>query len=116
MKSWLRRYRANPQAAFRLFCFPYAGGSAQVFRYGGIGMSGSVEVLPIQLPGHGDRLMEKPHASITELVEAVSQALMPYLDMPFALFGHSLGAIICYEIARYLRRNGGYTPVHLFAS
>jgi len=77
-----------------------------------------VEVCPLQLPGRGSRLHEAPFTSMTALVEAMSQAILPHLNKPFALFGHSMGAAIGFELARRLRREGGgrTQPVKLFVS
>jgi medium-chain acyl-[acyl-carrier-protein] hydrolase len=61
-------------------------------------------------------MFEKPHTNIIPLAEDVGNAITPYIDKPFALFGHSMGAIISFEVARYLRRSGAPAPVHLFVS
>lgn len=70
----------------------------------------------MQLPGREHRLRERPFTSLTALVPVVAQALEPYLDKPFAFFGHSLGAIIAFEVARQLRRENGPSPLALFVS
>ncbi len=75
-----------------------------------------VEVGPIQLPGRGSRLSEPPHERLSSLVQAIAPALLPHLDKPFALFGHSMGAIICFELTRHLRRQHQPGPVHIFVS
>ncbi len=114
--SWITYYQPNCQAKIRLFCFPYAGGNAIIFRNWQNALPSHVEVCPVQLPGRGTHLMEAPFTQIYPLIEATAQALLPYLDKPFAFFCHSLGALISFELARYLRRKYGKQPVHLFAS
>jgi medium-chain acyl-[acyl-carrier-protein] hydrolase len=77
-----------------------------------------VEVCPVQLPGRGTRLTEPPFTQLSRLVQALAEALFPLLDKPFAFFGHSLGALVSFELARQLRRQHGVgvQPVHLFVS
>ena len=114
--SWIASRKPNPQARLRLFCFPYAGGGASIFRTWSDGLPMDVEVCPVQFPGRGTRLTETPFTQLSPLVQAVAQALVPLLDKPFAFFGHSLGALIGFELARQLRRQSGVQPVRLFVS
>jgi len=114
--SWIIYRKPNSRARVRLFCFPYAGGSALVFRTWSDGVPPEVEVCPIQLPGRGTRLRELPCTRLAPLVQALAHALSPLLDKPFAFFGHSLGAIVSFEFARQLRRQRGVEPAHLFVS
>lgn len=100
----------------RLFCFPYAGGNASIFRGWAEQLPKYLEVCPVQLPGRGTRTRESPFNSLTPLVEALAQAMPPELEKPFAFFGHSMGAIIGFELARHLRKRGLPEPLHLFAS
>lgn len=113
---WLAHARPNPKVALRLFCFPYAGGAAQIYRAWQQSLRSLVEVWPVQLPGRGHRLSEAPFNNLEFLVQAVAGALVPHLDKPFALFGHSMGALIAFELARRLRLDHGREPVHLFVS
>ena len=106
----------SPGARLRLFCLPYAGGGASIFRTWPDGLPADVEVCPIQLPGRGTRLMERPFTQLSPLVEALAQALVPLLDKPFAFFGHSLGALVSFELARHLRSLYGVCPVRLIVS
>ena len=87
-----------------------------MFRTWPDGLPADVEVCPVQLPGRGARLMEPPFTQLSPLIEALAQALFPLLDKPFAFFGHSLGALVSFELARYLRRQHGLHPVRLFVS
>lgn len=108
--------RSHPQARLRLFCFPYAGGGALVFRNWHTELPANVEIYPVQLPGRGNRLREQPFTNLFELAEAAATELLPYFDKPFAFFGHSMGATISFELIRALRRMNGPLPCHLFIS
>jgi surfactin synthase thioesterase subunit len=114
--SWIAFRKPNPEARLRLFCFPYAGSGASIFRTWSDGLPTDVEVCPVQFPGRGIRLMETPFTQLSPLVEALAQALEPLLDKPFAFFGHSLGALVGFELARQIRRRSGVQPVRLFVS
>jgi medium-chain acyl-[acyl-carrier-protein] hydrolase len=114
--SWIACRKPNPQARLRLFCFPYAGTGASIFRTWSDGLPADVEVCPVQFPGRGTRLMETPFTQLSPLVQALAQTLVPLLDKPFAFFGHSLGALVGFELARLLRRQSGVQPVRLFVS
>jgi len=115
--SWLQYWQRKPQARVRLFCFPYAGGGASIFRTWSEHLPQDIEVCSVQLPGREDRLLESPFANLPSLLDVLGPALLPYLDMPYAFFGHSMGSLISFELARYLRqveyRN---MPVYLFVS
>ena len=113
---WLVRRKPNPRASERLFCLPYAGGSAAIFRTWGERLPASVETIPVQLPGRGARMAEAPLTEMHELVRALAHALGPHLDLPFAFFGHSMGAMLSLELARLLRKQTGIEPAHLFVS
>lgn len=113
--SWLAFHKLNPRASLRLFCFHYAGGSAQVFR-DWHDLLPTVEVCPVQLPGRGTRIKEGSITRIAPLVEQLARDLSPKLDMPFAFFGHSMGALVGFELARLLRRERGLKPAQLFVS
>jgi len=104
------------RARVRLFCFPYAGGSEAAFRTWQQNLADALEVVPIHLPGRGTRIKEPALTRLAPLVGALSQSLRPELDLPFAFFGHSMGGLIAFELARQLRREGAPLPVHLFIS
>jgi len=76
----------------------------------------TIEVCPVQLPGRGHRLSEPRFSSLIALVASLADEMEEYLDRPFAFFGHSMGALVSFELARLLRRNGKRQPVHLFVS
>jgi len=116
LDSWIACRKPSPQARLRLFCFPYAGGGVSIFRTWSDGLPADVEVCPIQLPGRGTRLMEPPFTRLSPLIQTIAQVLFPLLDKPFAFFGHSLGALVSFELARQLRRQYSVQPVRLFIS
>jgi medium-chain acyl-[acyl-carrier-protein] hydrolase len=113
---WLVRHRATAPSPLRLFCFPYAGGAAHIYRQWPQSLPASVEVCAVQPPGRGSRIREKPFSDIHSLVAAAAEALRPHMVPPFAFFGHSMGALVSFELARHLRRTGGAGPSHLFVS
>ena len=108
--------KPNRRADVRLFCFPYAGGGAFIFRSWQENLPETIEVCPVQLPGRGSRAAERPYTELDQLVRSIGHDLAPLLDKPFAFFGHSMGALIGFELARHLRREYGAEPVHLFVS
>jgi len=113
--SWVS-CASTPQTRLRLFCFPYAGGGGSIFRGWQDHLGAAVQVCPVQLPGRERRIAEKAFTDANLLVSAAARALRPYLDLPFALFGHSMGALICFELARYLRKEQNIQPACLFVS
>ena len=113
---WIIRPRPNPRAALRLVCLPYAGGGASMFRTWPDALPRDVELLAIELPGRERRIKERPFDQLAPLVTALTDAITPELRAPFAIFGHSLGALVGFGLARELRRRGHGGPVHLFAS
>lgn len=115
-ENWLGWHTANPQAKLRLFCFPYGGGGAGAFRTWQENLPATVEVCPVQIPGREDRLTEPSFTRLIPLVEVIAESLGGLFDKPFAFFGHSLGAMMAFELARLLRREHLAQPVHLFAS
>lgn len=113
---WLANHKPNPQASLRLFCFPYAGGAASIYHKWPGMFPATIEICPVQIPGRGERLREPPFTQFPPLTQTIAEGLREMLDKPFAFFGHSMGAIISFELTRLLRRQGGPLPVHLFVS
>jgi medium-chain acyl-[acyl-carrier-protein] hydrolase len=99
----------------RLFCFPYSGASASVFFPWRGAFGPEIEVVPVELPGRGTRMTEPLATRIETLVERFARELRPQLDRPYAFFGHSMGALLAFELARRLEKEDG-GPVHFFAS
>lgn len=110
------RRRINHDAKVRLFCFPYAGGSSAIFYRWSEYVSPAVEVCAVQLPGREGRLTMPPYTSMRPLVEAAARAILPFSDKPYVLFGHSLGGLIAFELARYLHDLGVPRPLSLLVS
>src|SRR5262249_30777732 len=96
LNTWISRPRPNPQAILRLFCFPYAGGNAMIYRLWPDLLPANIEVCHVNLPGRGNRLQEPAFTDIPTLVEAVTEPVAAYSDKPFAFFGHSMGALISF--------------------
>ncbi|MFF1716120.1 thioesterase II family protein [Streptomyces sp. NPDC058268] len=112
---WFRNYQPAPEAPVRLVCLPHAGGSASFYFPVAKALSPHVEVLAVQYPGRQDRRYEQPAADIETLADAVAEQLEPLDDRPYALFGHSMGAIVGFEAARRLEV-AGRGPTELFVS
>jgi medium-chain acyl-[acyl-carrier-protein] hydrolase len=113
---WVTTQKPNPHALVRMFCFPYAGGGETIFRNWADSLPTEVEVCAIQLPGRGRRLSETPYSNVTNLVEDAAKGLAPFLEKPFVFFGHSMGAIISFELARFLKKHRNLQPAWLFVS
>jgi len=113
---WLSVSAPNPQALLRLFCFPYAGGTAAIFREWHKDLPPAIEVCGIRLPGRGTRIEEPPFLDLKQLVHTMAAELRPLWEKPFALLGHSLGALIAFDLTRHLRDEYGHHAVHLFVS
>jgi medium-chain acyl-[acyl-carrier-protein] hydrolase len=114
--SWLYIPKPIDQPAFRLFCFPYAGGTAEVFHQWIDLIPNYVELCAIQLPGRSLRMKEAPLRDMQVLVEELFYLLKQLQDVPFAFFGHSMGAQIAFEIASLFYQNHLLLPNHLFIS
>jgi medium-chain acyl-[acyl-carrier-protein] hydrolase len=108
--------KPRPHALVRLFCCPYAGGNAAIYRPWAIDLPDSIEVRALQPPGHAGRIAETLFTDLLAFVAAAGPQTVGLLDRPFALFGHSLGAIVAFELARWLRRHQRVRPEHLFVS
>ncbi len=113
---WLAAHRPRPQRQVRLFCFPYAGGSAAAYRRWPELMPEDIEVCPVELPGRGHRFSEPARLQLEGLTAEIHAGLAPMLGEPYALFGHSLGAMVAFEFARRLTAAGDPLPVRLFVS
>ncbi|MFI6173848.1 thioesterase II family protein [Nocardia sp. NPDC051052] len=117
---WIRRPHPAAAPTIRLVCFPHAGGSASFFFPVSVALSGSgsgpVEVLAVQYPGRQDRRLDPCIDDIGALAEQIYAALRPWTDLPLAFFGHSMGAILAFEVARLLEERDGIVLAMLFAS
>ncbi len=113
---WLRSYNPAPGSEVRLVCFPHAGGSAPFYFPMAKAFPSSVEILAVQYPGRQDRRAEPLVDDIDRLADALFDVLRPLTDKPLALFGHSMGAVVAFEIAQRLENLAETVPVALFAS
>jgi medium-chain acyl-[acyl-carrier-protein] hydrolase len=113
---WVVLPKPNPAARLRLFCFPYAGGGASIYAPWGRLLPPEVEVVAVQLPGRESRIGEPPVSDLRELVPRFAEALAPFMDRPFAFFGHSNGGLMAFELTRLLRRQGRTLPLLLVTS
>lgn len=104
--KWIHRYEPAPDAPRRLVCFPHAGGAAPYFVPVARAMAGETDVLAVQYPGRQERRHEPCLGSVDELARRAVEALAPWLDRPVTLFGHSMGAMVAFEAARLLERDG----------
>ncbi|MFF7458864.1 thioesterase II family protein [Kitasatospora sp. NPDC008115] len=113
---WFRRYHPAGRSRVRLVCFPHAGGSASFFFPVSAALSPGIDVLAVQYPGRQDRRTEPGIDDIPALAELIFRSTDVWGDGPLALFGHSMGATLAFEVARRIERELGVTPVRLFAS
>lgn len=122
--SWLRRLGPQPDAAARVVCFPHAGGGAVAYRPLVAALAAAShtagaraqELLAVQYPGRHDRLGEERIEDLTELAAGAYEALAPLTDRPLTLLGHSMGALVAYEVTRLLEREGAQRPLRLVVS
>ncbi|MEZ0313679.1 MAG: thioesterase II family protein [Myxococcota bacterium] len=113
---WVASHQTRPDARLRLFCLPYAGGSSMIYRNWSKTLSADIEVCPVELPGRWMRMREPLHTDTATLVPAIMDGLLPLMDRPFAIFGHSLGALLAFELARECRRRQVRAPSRLYVS
>jgi surfactin synthase thioesterase subunit len=109
---WLAFPGPRPEADVRLFCLPFAGAGASAFREWPHAFGPRVEIAGVRLPGREQRISEPPVVEPAEIAAAIAGAV----DRPFAIFGHSMGACLAFEVVRELRRTGAPLPLRLYAS
>ncbi|MBD0421103.1 thioesterase [Streptomyces sp. TRM S81-3] len=115
-ERWFRRYPATSAPRRRLVVLPHAGGSASFFHAWGTAFDAGTEVVVARYPGRHDRLADPCIDSMAELTEQVTEALLPLLDVPVTLFGHSMGASLAYEVTLRLAERHGVSPAALHVS
>ncbi|MCU8594152.1 thioesterase II family protein [Streptomyces sp. A13(2022)] len=113
---WIRRWNDGAASRLTLICLPHAGGSAGFYRPWAALLPPEVELLAIQYPGREERFEDPGAADMAELVGAIADAVLPLLDRPYALFGHSMGSAVAWELAHELERRRVSGPRRLFAS
>lgn len=113
---WFESLEISRLADLRVFALPFAGGTSYAYRGWQAELTENIQLCPVQLPGRGRRLKESAHTKMTELVTELAGALAPHCDMPFVLFGHSMGGIIGFEVAWHLQQRFGLEPRMLLVS
>ncbi|MER6957546.1 alpha/beta fold hydrolase [Streptomyces sp. NPDC000618] len=116
MTTLVRPLVHRPHATMRLLCLPYAGGGASAYRGWAAELPADIELWSVQPPGREDRVLTPPIDRMDDLLNALVPAVVPHLDRPFALFGHSMGAVVAWELARALQQLEVGSPVRLFVS
>jgi medium-chain acyl-[acyl-carrier-protein] hydrolase len=114
--TWIRRLATSERAGARVLCFPHAGAGASAYSGWSRWVEPGIELWGIQLPGREIRIREPLVGDLPTLVAAVTDGLVPELDRPYVFFGHSMGALIAFEVARELRRRNVVQPSGLFVS
>jgi medium-chain acyl-[acyl-carrier-protein] hydrolase len=99
-----------------MFCFPHAGVGASAFRGWADSLPDSIELFCLQPPGREHRFREAPFQTMSELVADATRAVAEWIDRPYVLCGHSMGALVAHETACKLRELGYEEPAHLFVS
>jgi surfactin synthase thioesterase subunit len=117
LRKWVPGFKPlGPGDQLRLLCFPYAGSGASVFRDWQSEMPPGIQVIPVQLPGRENRWADPVYVNMASLASKLVSVLHPVFAAPYALFGHSMGGLISFELARQLRKRRMRPPEHLFIS
>jgi medium-chain acyl-[acyl-carrier-protein] hydrolase len=116
MSKWVIDFPEVERSRFRLFCFHCAGSGAGQFRSWADPARPHIRISAVQLPGRERRFAEAPLTDMRALIETMGPALRPHMDRPFALFGHSLGTLVAFELVRWLRQARLTLPLHLFVA
>jgi medium-chain acyl-[acyl-carrier-protein] hydrolase len=114
--TWLEHLSPAATPSLRLFCIPYAGGSANIYRAWQKWFPGQIDLCLVHLPGRGRRINEPPLNRLTPLATAIADCISERSSVPYALYGHSMGAAISFEVCRKLFRRKGPSPRHLLVS
>jgi medium-chain acyl-[acyl-carrier-protein] hydrolase len=107
---------SDREASLSLFCLPYAGGSAQAYREWKRYFPSAIDLCLVHLPGRGKLLQEKPFTDMETLVQSLADRIEEEVRPLFAFYGHSMGALISFELARELFRRRRTLPKRLFLS
>lgn len=116
VNNWIRRYAPHGDTAVRLVCFPHAGGSASFFHSVALKLPANVDVVALQYPGRQDRRREPTIDDIGEYTDQITPVLETMSSKPTVFFGHSMGAVLAFEVARRLERASANAPRSLIAS
>lgn len=112
--NWITCPHPEPNAQVRLFCLPFAGGGASIYRPWGKLLGSEIEVCPIQLPGRENRFSETPIKQAQAMAQSLANQIQLYSNKPFFIYGHSMGALLAFELARALQENGMDMPQGIF--
>lgn len=104
--NWITCPHPEPGAKVRLFCLPFAGGGASIYRSWGKLIGNEIEVCPIQLPGRENRFSDTPIKQAQAMAQTLANQIQLYSNKPFFIYGHSMGALIAFELTRALQDNG----------
>lgn len=115
-KKWFMIPERKSDAKFRLFCFPFAGSGPSVFFKWVNDIDSNIELVAVQLPGREKRLSEPVLYKMDSILEELVPAIIPLLGKPFFFFGHSMGAILAYELVRWLHKNNQKLPLKIYLS
>lgn len=115
-RLWFEDLSSWKTPALRLFCFPYAGGSAEIYRNWQGSFPPEIGICLVHLPGRGKRIAERAFTRVSSLVKAIADRMEPKIRKPYALYGHSMGALISFELSWELILRYGAKPQHLFVS
>jgi medium-chain acyl-[acyl-carrier-protein] hydrolase len=116
MPAWIAPGRSVEMARVRLFCLPYAGGGSSIFHQWTGALDPAIDVRAVRLPGRENRMQEPAFTAMEPLVTALAEAIGPWLDLPYALFGTSMGSLIAFELARVLAASPAGPPVRLLVA
>ena len=116
MSSWFLRYDKAVNPTCRVICFHPAGGSASQFRTWTEYFSDEVSIVALQLPGREDRFNDKQIMKFSLLIPLLAKEVISYLNLPYVIIGHSLGALIGFELIRYFQLNEYPLPKFLIVA
>jgi surfactin synthase thioesterase subunit len=116
MRSAVSCWSQSERPSFRLFCIPYAGAGVAVYHKWAQALPVGVQVCALQLAGRDTQFGVPPFTRIAALVDWLIDSLDAWFDLPFAIFGHSMGGLVAFELARTLRTRNKPEPQHLFVS
>lgn len=116
MTIWTLKASCSGQARLRLFCFPYSGAGASIWRLWPDALAPVIDVIPVQLPGRENRLREKPATSFADLLPEIERLLLEKPDVPYAVMGHSMGAHLAFALVEHMSQRGLTLPIHAVLS
>jgi medium-chain acyl-[acyl-carrier-protein] hydrolase len=116
LNKWFVIPRPNPSAELRIFCFPYAGGSAVTYMDWVKHLPANIEVVIVQPPGRGPRMFESLFTNMDALITELVQLIPSMLNKPYIFYGHSLGSRVAFELMNQLKKHQLSLPIHFIAS